>query len=261
MCVPQGSILGPLLFLIYINDMKNAVKYSLVHHFADDTNRLCNEKCEKLLRKKLNSDLRDLYLWLCANRLSLNVDKTEFILFRPPKKTTQKRFTLRLNNTTIYESTKIKYLGVILDPHLSWKSHIYELRKKLSRALGILFRMKQIGSPKEVLLSIYYSLFQSHLGYGILVYGLANDDLTHKIKLLQKRAIRLISNAEYRAPTLGIFRELKILDFDKFLDLQLSLLMWEYDHRMLPKCFDEYFNRVSDCHNYATRSATKNKRG
>ena len=216
---------------------------------------------KKLLRKKINSDQRDLYLWLCANRLSLNVDKTEFILFRPPKKTTQKRFTLRLNNTTIYESTKIKYLGVILDPHLSWKSHIYELRKKLSRALGILFRMKQIGSPKEVLLSIYYSLFQSHLGYGILVYGLANDDLTHKIKLLQKRAIRLISNAEYRAPTLGIFRELKILDFDKFLDLQLSLLMWEYDHRMLPKCFDEYFNRVSDCHNYATRSATKNKRG
>ena len=84
--VPQGSILGPLLFLLYINDMKNSVKHSILHHFADDTNLLCSDKSEKNLQKKMNEDLKLIYIWLCANRLSLNVDKTEFLVFRPPRK-------------------------------------------------------------------------------------------------------------------------------------------------------------------------------
>ena len=113
--------------------------------------------------KKMNSDLQNLFTWLCANRLSLNVDKTEFILFKPPRKNTSIRFTLRLNRKTIYESTKIQYLGVILDSQLSWKFHIHELRKKLCRALGILYQMQKIGSPKEILLRLYYSLSFSHI--------------------------------------------------------------------------------------------------
>ena len=81
--VPQGSILGPLLFLIYINDMNIAIKNSIVHHFADDTNLLYSHKDPKILRLKMNEDLKLLFTWLCANRLSLNVSKTEFILFKP----------------------------------------------------------------------------------------------------------------------------------------------------------------------------------
>ena len=128
--VPQGSILGPLLFLIYINDMKNSVKNSVLHHFADDTNLLCSDANEKNLKKKMNEDLKLIYIWLCSNRLSLNVDKTEFIVFRPARKNFEHRFTLTLNRTTLFESTKIKYLGLILDKALSWKHHIFELRKK-----------------------------------------------------------------------------------------------------------------------------------
>ena len=81
--VPQGSILGPLLFLIYINDMHLAVKNSILHHFADDTNLLYSNKSIKVLRKKVNIDLECIHDWLCANRLSLNAGKTEFIIFRP----------------------------------------------------------------------------------------------------------------------------------------------------------------------------------
>jgi retron-type reverse transcriptase len=81
--VPQGSILGPLLFIIYINDMHSAIKFSKVHHFADDTNLLFSHKNPKILRKRVNADLELLFDWLCANRLSLNVGKTEFVIFRP----------------------------------------------------------------------------------------------------------------------------------------------------------------------------------
>ena len=127
--VPQGSILGPLLFIIYVNDMHTAVKSSIMHHFADDTNVIFSNKNPNKLAKTLNRDLKLLFEWLCANRLSLNVSKTEFIIFRPPKRNLDKRIVLKLNRNKIYESNKIKYLGLILDSSLSWKHHITNLLK------------------------------------------------------------------------------------------------------------------------------------
>ena len=123
--VPQGSILGPLLFLIYINDMHSALKKTLVHHFADDTNLLYSDKSVKNIKKIMNNELKLLFEWLCANRLSLNIDKTEFIIFRPFTKTNKHdKIILKLNGQSIHESNKIKYLGILLDPNLSWKIHI-----------------------------------------------------------------------------------------------------------------------------------------
>ena len=125
--VPQGSILGPLLFTVYINDMHKAFKKCLVHHFADDTNLLFTDKDPKTIQKTLNTELQELVEWLRANRLSLNVAKTEFIIFRPPQKSLNNRITLKLDQKIIFESTKIKYLGLLLDSRLTWKFHINEL--------------------------------------------------------------------------------------------------------------------------------------
>ena len=139
---PQGSILGPLLFLIYINDMNKALKKCKVFHFADDTNLLYSNPDPKKIKKVMDKELKLLYDWLCANRLSLNVAKTEFIIFRPPRVNLEDRIVLKLNRTKIYESTKIKYLGLILDSRLSWKYHISELSKKLSRSVGMLYKIR-----------------------------------------------------------------------------------------------------------------------
>ena len=203
--VPQGSILGPLLFLIYINDMRNAVKFSIVHHFADDTNLLYSNKNQKLLRNNVNIDLELLFQWLCANRLSLNVKKTEFIVFRPPKIGMKNRITLTLNRCKIYESPKVKYLGIILDSKLSWKHHIFELSKKLSRSVGMLFKMKNLRCDDKILLSLYYSLFQSHLGYGLVAWG--PSIYTKTLFLIQKRAIRALSGLGYSDSTADSFKK------------------------------------------------------
>ena len=119
--VPQGSILGTLLFLLYIYDLRHATQTSLVHHFADDTNLIVSDRNLKNLRLKMNEELKSLYEWLCANRISLNVVKTEFLLFRNNlSKNGNFKFTLRLNSKTLYESHHVKYLGFIIDNKLNW---------------------------------------------------------------------------------------------------------------------------------------------
>ena len=122
--------------------MHCSLKHAITYHFADDTSLVFSDKNPRKINKVINSELILLYEWLCANRLSLNAGKTEYMIFRPPRKTIDCKFKLRLNYTKLYESTKIKYLGVILDSRLTWKFHIKELNKKLSRAVGMLFKMR-----------------------------------------------------------------------------------------------------------------------
>ena len=230
--VPQGSILGPLLFILYINDMRHVLKFSVVHHLADDTNLLYSHKNQKTLRKNVNYDLSLLFEWLCANRLSLNVKKTEFIIFRPPRSYLKDRVTLTLNRCKIFESTKVKYLGIILDSRLSWKHHIFELSKKLIRSVGMLYKMKNLGCDDKILLSLYFSLFQSHLSYGLVAWG--SSSYAKNIYLIQKKAIRALSGLNFSDSTADSFKKFKILNLEKLYRLKLSSLMWDFDHGGLP---------------------------
>ena len=157
-----------LIITIYINDMHQAITSSKMHNFADDTNILFRNENPKLIAKILNKELKFVFEWLCANRLSINVTKTEFIIFRPPRKPFNQRIVLKLNGIKIFESPKIKYLGVSLDPFLRWNHHINELSKKLNRAIGMLYKIRY-NCTKTVLRSLYFSLFHSHLSYGISV--------------------------------------------------------------------------------------------
>ena len=127
------------------------------------------------MAKILNKELESVFEWLCANRLSINVTKTEFIIFIPPNQPLNPRIVLKLNGIKIFESPKIKYLGVILDPFLRWNHHINELTKKLNRAIGMIYKIRY-DCTKSVLLSLYFSLFHSHLSYGLSVWGRVTMD-------------------------------------------------------------------------------------
>ena len=256
--VPQGSILGPLLFTIYINDMHQAVKSCTIHHFADDTNLLFSSKYPNEITKILNNELKLLFEWLCANRLSLNVAKTEFIVFRPPKRPLNKRIVLKLNGTNIYESPKIKYLGVILDPRLRWNHHINELTKKLNRTIGMIYKIRSDCS-QNVLVSIYYSIFHSHLSYGLSVWGKSNDCYLSKIALLQKKAIRAITFSGFKVHSTPIFKSLNILELKDLFNYKTISLMWDYDHNTLPNSLANLFTPREVIHNRKLRDQNKNK--
>ena len=122
--VPQGSVLGPLLFLIYINDLLNIFKVLRFFLFADDTNIYYEAESPEKLEHVMNKELRELDKWLVVNRLSLNIDKTKFIVFHPYNKPLKHIITLKFHKKAILEKNYIKYLGVMIDSTLSWHIRI-----------------------------------------------------------------------------------------------------------------------------------------
>ena len=180
--VPQGSILGPLLFLLYINDIQNCSNLTSIILFADDTSISHSHKCLKTLNKTIQSELNKISNWLIVNKLSINTLKTKFMVFRSSKKKQNYNVTISINDKKIEQVKKTTFLGVIIDEYLTWNDHLSLIHNKLLRSAAIISKSRHYLNIKARKL-LYYALVYPYLIYSNIIWG-----STYK-----KRILRLIN--------------------------------------------------------------------
>ena len=254
--VPQGSILGPLLFLLYINDLPTALQ-TTPRLFADDTALLISNPSFSKMESLTASELSSVSTWMASNGLTLHPNKTFALNISSfSRKPCPFDLSLTLNNVKIETPKVTKYLGILIDDKLTFKSHIHHLESKLSRSVGIIARLKYF-LPSSALINLYFALIHSHLLYGLPVWASTCKTYLSKIKVLQNKAISIISEIPHKERVSPYYYKLQILKLDDLYQFELAKIMHQYTHNKLPIRFCNYFTYSCNSYSYSTRNSSK----
>lgn len=254
--VPQGSVLGAILFIIYINDLCNAKLEGNLTSFADDTALCYTAGSWDLVQVAMNKDLESLQWWFTANHMLLSPEKTKFINFslrgdihyiNPIKymcaECLQNGGLCRVNKCTVVNRTNnIKYLGLYLDSEVGWKEHIIKLKGKINNVLRYFYFLRDLSND-QILRTLYFSLVQSRLEYGIVFWGNTFDSYLNPIYLQQKHLIRLISFKNRFEQSRPLFINLKILPL-KYLYVYKVLKLFYIKSGNIPQHENEYRRKL-----------------
>lgn len=249
--VPQGSILGPLLFIIYMNDLQMTDTNFEILLYADDTTLTYKADTTEqglIETNHINHDLGKISTWLKANKLTINSKKTKFMTFHPRQKKI-KLDNIYFNSQQIEKVDTFNCLGIILDTHITFDSHIKSMASSMAKTIGSMNSIKKFVAQKT-LKQIYNSLIQSRLYYGITVWGQKANCLLK----LQKRAVRIVMLSKYNAHTDPLLKALKILKTTDLYVVQLYKLFYKIQNGKVPLYFKHLFQNNRTIKQYNTRS-------
>ena len=248
--VPQGSVLGPLLFLLYINDIvlsSSICKFTL---FADDTSLFYSHKDKAEGTQILNAELSKIADWLAANKLSLNVSKSKLLVFsnRHNSKNSDPESVMVadddigivINGEKLKEVDHAKYLGALIDNKLNWSYQINAVNLKVSKGLGLLAKIRHYV-PTNTVRSLYYSFINPYIDYNLLNWGMAAPTNLNSVNQKIKKAVRIISFKKSDHHTDPLFKELEILPLEKSIELKYAKFMWRLHNNFLPDSLSKNF--------------------
>ena len=229
--VPQGSVLGPLLFLLYINDIVESSDILKFYLFADDTTIFYTSKPNTNTENILNTEINKVTEWLAANKLSLNISKSNMVTFSLLQNKIP--MNIKIDNIPLTKKQCVKYLGVFIDEKLNWKNHIQHVDLKLSKGIGLLSKIRHYV-PNSVLKSLFYSFINPYINYSLLNWSCTATTNLNCIRVKVKKAIRIISFKSKQEHTTPLFKKLNILPLDSSIKLKQATFMWKLNHGLIP---------------------------
>ena len=242
--VPQGSVLGPLLFLIYINDMPNILKYFTPIIFADDTNLIFSSKSFDILQTNIQDDLYNLTHWIFSNKLTLNVKKTKVMLYNIRNSKSKKKLELKVYNGIIEQVNHLSFLGIIIDDKCNWNYHINYIRSKLSRSIAIINKIKH-KLPLQNRIQLYHSIFESHLNYCSSIWGSTFLSNIQSIIILQNRVIQNLFFS-FNVDIDTIYKKFNLLKFQDNININILKYINRYMTKSLPIILQYLFTQNSN---------------
>ena len=248
--VPQGSILGPLLFLIYVNDIALPLENTEIRLFADDTNVFVFHNDLNTLKQLAIKALSVLTNWFKHNHLTVNLTKTCFCVFS--NKPTREIQSLSFDGTTIYRVHETKYLGVIIDDKLTWGSHIDYVNKKLAKLRYVFRTLAKYISSKQAK-QLYYSFAHPHIQYAIEIHGTCTETLRRTLQVSQNHILRTLYGVKTRHSATQLRNEMHIPSVLKLFQTQLLSFVFKQQHQMLPSVFDNYYQTIGSINQRSSR--------